>query len=283
MGGMGMPDLRENPSDPPALEQIIAKRVVFTVPMMQQVIIRKNIVYKVVDGVPLKADFYLPPGSGPGERPAVILIHGGPIPANLLTPPKEWGIFVSYGQIIAASRLVGVTFNHRFYGGEHLADAQSDVEDLVAYVRQNAGDLGIDKDRIAVWAFSGGGPLLTGFLREPPSYISCIVAYYAVLDLRLMRAPGSTIEEEILERYSPVANMAGGDKQIAPIFIARAGLDNASLNESIERFIHEAVSRNVMVDFCNHPGGHHGFDVLDDNDRSREIIRHTLDFIKAHS
>ena len=278
-----MPDAKDGRFDPPELEQIIPKQVVLTVPMMDQVKVRKDVPYKVVDGLPLKADFYLPPGSGPVERPAVIFIHGGPIPSNLLTPPKEWGVFVSYGRIIAASRLVGVTFNHRFYGGEALTDAQSDVDDLVDYVRQNAGLLGIDKDRIAVWAFSGGGPFLTRFVREPPSYISCLVAYYAVLDLRLVRAPSSTISDEVAERYSPAANMASGETQIAPIFVARAGLDHPSLNGSIERFIHEAVSRNVMVDFCNHPGGHHGFDVLDDNDRSREIIRHTIDFIKAHS
>src|SRR5262249_24724896 len=206
-------------TDPPGFSEIIPKRVVITVPMMDQVRVRKNVTYKVVDGVPIKADFYTPAGSGSLERPAVIFIHGGPIPANLLTPPKEWGIFTSYGQIIAASRFVGVTFNHRFYGGEWLVEAQSDVEELVAYVRENAGSLGVDKDRIAVWAFSGGGPFLTRFLREPPSYITCIVAYYAVLDLRLVRAPGSTLDEDLRERYSPVANMAEGGKKIDPIFI----------------------------------------------------------------
>jgi acetyl esterase/lipase len=279
-----MPDPRDRLVDPPGIDEIIPKRVVYTVPMMDQVKVLKNLTYKVVDGTPLKADVYIPPGSGPLERPAVIFVHGGPIPGNLLTSPKEWGIFTSYGQIIAASRFIGVTFNHRFYGGERLADAQSDVDDLVVFVRENAASLGVDKDRISVWAFSGGGPFLTTFLREPPSYITCMVAYYAVMDLRGMRASASsTVTDETLERFSPVGNMADGSKQIAPVFVARAGLDNPLLNESIERFIHEAVSKNVMIDFCNHPGGRHGFDVLDDNDRSREIIRHTIDFIKSHS
>jgi len=279
-----MADPSDNLVEPPGLEEAITKRVVYTVPMMDRVTVRKNLVYKTVDRLQLKADVYIPPGSGPLARPAVIFIHGGPIPHNLATAPKEWGIFASYGHIIAASRFVGVTFNHRFYGGEYLADAQNDVDDLIAFVRENANPLGIDKDRIAVWAFSGGGPFLTGLLREPPPYISCIVAYYAMLDLRLMRASASvTISDDMLEKFSPVGNMAAGDKQIAPVFVARAGLDNPLLNESIERFIHEAVSKNVMIDFCNHPGGRHGFDVLDDNERSREIIRHTIEFIKTHS
>jgi acetyl esterase/lipase len=280
-----MPDANENLVNPPGLDEIIPKRVVFSVPMMDQVKVRKNLVYKVADGKPLTADVYVPAGSDPTERPAVIFIHGGPVPQNLLTPPKEWGIFTSYGQIIAASRLVGVTFNHRFYSGERLDDAQSDVDDLIGYVRENAGLLGVDKDRIAVWAFSGGGPFLSGFLREPRHYICCMVAYYAALDLRLLRAPGSTIEEVVLERYSAAASLSNmtGDSKIAPILIARAGLDNPALNESIERFIHAAISKNVMLDFCNHAGGRHGFDALDDDDRSREIIRHTIDFIRTHS
>jgi hypothetical protein len=32
----------------------------------------------------------------------------------------------------------------------------------------------------------------------------------------------------------------------------------------------------------NHATGRHGFDVEDDNERSREIIKRTLDFIRAH-
>src|SRR5215467_9510167 len=159
-----MADPSDNLVNPPGLEEAITKRVVYTVPMMDRVTVRRNLVYKTVDGVPLKADVYIPPGSGPLARPAVIFIHGGPIPHNLATAPKEWGIFTSYGQIIAASRVVGVTFNHRFYSGERLDDAQNDVDDLVVYIRENAGSLGIDKHRIAIWAFSGGGALLSRYL-----------------------------------------------------------------------------------------------------------------------
>ena len=35
-------------------------------------------------------------------------------------------------------------------------------------------------------------------------------------------------------------------------------------------------------DLMNHPEGQHSFDMLDDNARSREIIKATLEFIKAH-
>jgi hypothetical protein len=32
----------------------------------------------------------------------------------------------------------------------------------------------------------------------------------------------------------------------------------------------------------NHGTGHHAFDIVDNNDRSREIIRATLDFFMTH-
>jgi len=63
------------------------------------------------------------------RRPAVIFIHGGRIPPNLRTTPKDWGAYVSFGQLVAASGFVGVTFNHRFYTWESLNDSQSDVMD----------------------------------------------------------------------------------------------------------------------------------------------------------
>ena len=39
---------------------------------------------------------------------------------------------------------------------------------------------------------------------------------------------------------------------------------------------------NLTVEVVNHATGHHGFDIEDDNDRSREIIRRTIEFIKTH-
>src|ERR1044071_9067148 len=76
--------------DPPWLKEFVAKRIVYSVPGMEQVKVRKNFVYKRVGGEELRADVYSPPGSQTGaRRPAVLFIHGGRIPPNLLTTPKE--------------------------------------------------------------------------------------------------------------------------------------------------------------------------------------------------
>ena len=269
--------------DPPGLKAMIPKRVVYAVPGMDQVKVRKDLVYKRVAGAELKMDVYSPPGPPNSRQPAVVFIHGGYLPPNLLTKPKEWGVYVSYGQLLAASGLVGITFNHRFYGWNSLSDSQSDVADLIEYVRANADTLGIDKDRIALWAFSGGGPFLSQALRDSPVYIRCLVSYYALLDLQGLRKDiPAAITDEILNEHSPVYQLSRNERKRAPIFIARAGLDNPVLNAGVERFVHEALSKNMTIDLSNHPEGHHGFDILDDNERSREIIKRTIDFIKAH-
>ncbi len=54
------------------------------------------------------------------------------------------------------------------------------------------------------------------------------------------------------------------------------------LNQSVDEFVREALAHNISIDLMNHPEGQHSFDMLDDNARSREIIRATLEFIKAH-
>src|SRR5512136_2751501 len=153
--------------DPAWVSEIISKRIVYAVSGMEQVEARKDLVYKHADEAELKADVYLPPGLAEDEcRPAVIFIHGGPLPPNLLTEPKEWGCFVSHGQLAAVSGLVGVTFNYRHWGWDEKSfeRASGDVLDAIAYIRNRAGTLHVDPQRICLWAFSGGGPQLVTVL-----------------------------------------------------------------------------------------------------------------------
>ena len=54
------------------------------------------------------------------------------------------------------------------------------------------------------------------------------------------------------------------------------------INDSIDRFVKEARARGLTLEFMAHPTGHHGFDTLDDDERSKEIIRKTLDFLHTY-
>jgi acetyl esterase/lipase len=256
--------------------------VVYRVPGMEAVTVKSDLKYTGAGAAPLLMDVYAPPRLAKGERrPAVLFIHGSVPPGSRA---KDMGVFKSWGRLAAASGMVGVTFTHRLgYPKPQLQDAASDVAAAIAYVRSNADSLNVDGDRLCLVAYSGGGPMLSAAMRERPEYVRCLVAFYAFLDLRHseMHKPHET--PDVLNSFSPITYLEGGADRMAPMFVARAGLDQIpGLNDSIDRFVAEAISKNAAVTFYNHPRGVHGFDILTDDERSREIIRAALDFMKLH-
>jgi len=260
----------------PSFQEMIRMPVVFEAPGMDAVTVRPDVEYRIADGQPLHMDVYAPAGP-PRSRPAVILIHGGPVP---MVGAKNMGVFVSYGKLLAASGFVAIAFNHRFLAPNRLPDAAADVAALVAYARENAAHLGIDAGRLALWAFSGGGPLLAAPLRERAAWLRAVVAYYAPLDLQQPAYTDASIDAETRQRFSPLCSLGDDARSAPPILIARAGRDNAWINGCIDRFVQVALERGATLDLMNHPEGRHGFDVIDDQERSKEIIARTLEFVR---
>jgi acetyl esterase/lipase len=259
-------------------------QIVYTLPGMDQVPVRTDVPYKSIDGESLLLDVYTPPGAAPSaRRPAVLFVHGDG-PPDMLRHAKDWGVFTGWGRLAALSGLVGITFNHRSSEGwTKLPQVVGDISDLIAFVRREAPGLGIDADRLGVWVASAGGPAgLALLLRDPPPFLRCLVAYYTVMDLQGLPAHVDLpphVTPDLLREFSPVAQVPAGPDSCPPLFIARAGLDRAAINESIDAFIQTSLARNLPVDVMNHPTGRHGFDVLDADARSREIIGRTLEFL----
>jgi acetyl esterase/lipase len=264
----------------PPIDQLVRMGVVHSVPGMDAAVVRRDVPYASPGGTALTLDVYRPAGAEAGPQlPVVLLIHGGPVPR---LGAKNMGVFTSYGRLLAASGFAAVAFDHRFLAPERLADAAGDVAAAEAYVRGHAGELGIDPRRLAFWAFSGGGPFLSLALRGAPAHVRALVAFYAVLDLP-ERPPGTpdAIDDETLRQLSPLHQLKVETGRVAPILVARAGLDNPFLNASIDRFVQQALVANVGLDLLNHPTGRHAFDILDDDARSREIIARTIEFLRA--
>ena len=236
----------------PPFEEIIRMRVVLNAPGMDAVNVRRDLVYKTADGQPLHMDVYS--ASGPTRpRPAVILIHGGPIPR---TGAKNMGVFVSYGELLAASGFVAVAFDHRFLAPARITDAAGDVADLVAHVRKSARSLGVNPEQLALWAFSGGGPFLAVPLRQRPTWLRAVVAYYAVLDLQ-QPPPGddSGISAELRRMFSAIDGLGQNARSAPPILVARAALDNAWLNGTIDRFIQTGLNERRDSRLAEPSGG----------------------------
>jgi acetyl esterase/lipase len=261
----------------------VAKPVVYRLPGMDRVRVISNLKYSEVDNPYLLMDVYIPPDLDSHERrPVVVLIHGGAGPEH---QPKDWGIFQSWGRLFAAAGIIAVTFTHRFSPPPQslLAEAVTDLGSAIDYIRANSESFHADRDRIGLCAWSAGGTLLTSLLGNSPEFIRCVVAFYALLDLKQYAPPEDTLTLQFLKGFSTIDSLPENASSMLPMLIARAGRDDIPmLNEALARFTAKALAANAPITVINHPSGLHGFDSLNDDERSREIVRSVIEFMVTH-
>jgi acetyl esterase/lipase len=210
-----------------------------------------------------RVDLYPPPGSQP--RPAIVFVHGGPVPAGVTPTPRDWPVFRGYGSLAASHDCVGVTVDHRLHDPGAYPLAADDVAEAIRFAR---ADPRVDADRVAIWFFSGSGLLLANWLRDPPGWLRCLAATYPLLG-----APsGRTVEARF--RPAEAAAEAG-----VPIVLTRVGLENPMVAETVEAFL---AAKPQMLTIVEVPHGHHGFDTIDDTDESRRAVAEAFDAVLAH-
>jgi acetyl esterase/lipase len=257
------------------------KKVVYQMPGTDAVTIRRDVEYRVTDAGALTMDIYYPPDSKSEARiPAVVFVSGYPdlgVQKMLGCKLKEMESYISWGQLAAASGLVAITHTT---GKEPAADLHA----LLQSVRQHAAGLGIDEHRIGLWACSGNVPnALSVLMQEDRDYLKCaVLCYGCMLDL-----DGATSVAEAAKQWGFVNPCAG--RSVAdlppdlPLFIARAGQDEMPhLNETMDRFLSQALTCNLPITFVNHPTAPHAFDIMHESETSREIIRQILAFMRFH-
>jgi acetyl esterase/lipase len=88
---LSIPTFAQQREDPPWVKDLAGKRLVYAVPGMKVVRVRRNLIYKRAGGRDLQMDLYSPRVVR-GRLPAVLFIHGGRIPSNILTTPKDWDV-----------------------------------------------------------------------------------------------------------------------------------------------------------------------------------------------
>jgi acetyl esterase/lipase len=261
-------------------DHISKKRVVFTMPGVDAVTVRRDEEYRVTDTGALTMDLYYPPDSKSGARaPAVVFVTGfndAGAQRMLGCKLKEMGSYISWGQLTAASGMVAITYTNR--------EPATDVHAVLEYVRQQAASSGIDENRIGVWACSGNVPTaLSVLMQDAQVYLKCAVLCYPyMLDL-----DGSTGVADAARQFGFVNPSAGKSvddlPRDIPLFIARAGQDQMpGLNEALDRCLVKALTCNLAVTLVNHSAAPHGFDLFHDSEISREIVRQILAFLRFH-
>ncbi len=257
-----------------------ARRIVLDVPGMGE-IARERLSPDVASGVPSPIDVYRPV-TGLGPPPAVLFVHGDADP-EALRGAADWGQYVSWAEAVAARGMAAVVFEHSSSEGcTQIPRVLAEVSAMLRYLAAEGASIGIDPARLAVWTCSGGVPYGVTAALQAPATVRCIVAYYGMFDLRpLRRWIRASVTDRALADASPAALVERG-AQLPPMLVARAGRDRTQVTASIDAWAAGPAGRAPGFQLVVHPSGHHGFDVLDDDDTSRRIISATLDFLASN-
>ena len=231
--------------DPVWLREIASREVVLRVPGAERIVPLED------EGEDLPFDVY---PAGQANSPVVVLVHAGPLPVGLKTPPRKWPAYRSLGKALAASGITAVMFDHRYQGFGNQGEAQARLDEVVQDVRDHSVDWDVDPNRMALWSFGGGSVLVERYLTERPVTMKALALYYPLL--------GTPARE-------------GGP----PLLVARAGQDLAMVNQALDRWVKQARADRVEIEVLEHANGDHAFEVRQNDERSREILRRTIEFL----
>jgi acetyl esterase/lipase len=210
-------------------------------------------------------DLYLP--DTPPPRPAVVIVHGGPMPAAVRPTPREWPVYQGYASALAERGVVAVTVDHGLHHPGAYPQAAADVAAAVELAR---ADPRVDADRIAVWFFSGSGLLLADWLREPPPWLRGLAASYPFL----APFPGWDVDP----RFRPIEAVTAGP---VPIVLTRVGRENPTVAAEVDAFVAAATAAGARLEVIDVPDGQHSFDCLDHTDQSRAAVERALAAVLA--
>ncbi|WP_327707860.1 alpha/beta fold hydrolase [Streptomyces sp. NBC_00464] len=213
-------------------------------------------------------DLYLPEAGGP--RPAVVFVHGGPVPAGVRPTPRDWPALRGYARYAAAEGAVGVTLDHRLHDMADYPRAAADVAAAVELVR---ADPRVDADRIALWFLSGGGLIAADWLRKPPAWLRCLAASYPIL----VPVPGWG---PVDGRFRPVDAVAGAGT--LPVVLTRAGRESPEIAATVEEFMAASQKSGANVEVVDVPNGRHAFETLDPTEESREAVHRAMRSVLGH-
>lgn len=245
--------------------------VVYKLPEMSNVTIQKGTIYKSTEEKDLKIDLYYPYSANKEEKyPVVIFVLGYPN-ANL----KEMQSYKDWGKLAASHKIVGINYE--------TSNPETDLRDLISYLRIHADDLKIDKDRIGIWSCSGNVPIaLTHLYKSIEPYLQFGVFYYGIMNTPDQKY--QTEIEKLSSAYGFINPRLEARYQLPkdlPMLVVRSGQDNIpNINDTIDHFTNIAISKNLPVTLINFSGGQHAFDIMDDKEESRRIINRTLTFMK---
>jgi acetyl esterase/lipase len=210
-----------------------------------EVVVRNDIVFAEHDGVKLLGDLYAPKGL---ERaPVLVAVHGGGWQIGDRKFYRNWGTYLAKN----GYAVFAIEYRLMKPGVKTWPGAVYDAKAAVQYVRAQAGDLGVDPDRIGLVGDSAGSHLAalvalageepffsTEYKSDPhatvPAKVKVVVAFYGVYDMAAqwehdqITRPRDNISEKFLGA-SPMVNRR--------VFFDASPMSYATVDKNATRFL----------------------------------------------
>ena len=259
----------------------------------------ENITYARYGDRAMQLDVYAPGDRNGGPLPCVVCVHGGGW-AN----GSRLG-FRRIAQALARKGFVAATVSYRLSGEEPFPAAIQDVKASVRYLRANAGEYGIDPDRIGAMGHSAGGHLVallatsgdvekfdtTGDFSHVSSRIQAAVPMGARTDLmsehngEITRSEKGAIWRQFLggsqdqspriyELASPLTHLTADDP---PMKFLTGEFDDEVTRATT--FRSKATELGVKTDVRVFEGGGHGF--FNTAETYAEMVNEVAEFLRT--
>lgn len=247
--------------------EVTTRRVLYEIPGMSSATVR-HAEFRGADGKALPMAIYSPTSPVLHPPPAVLIVEGYADPGfsqflGCRFMEMQWSI--SMAQLIAASGMAAITYANR----EPAADAAAILE----HVRAAADAIGVNGQRIGLWATSGHGPVALSVLEKAEC---AVLSNVFTLDY-----DGATQVADAAKMFRFAVPRMAGIPAGKPIFVVRSGHDEMpGLNQSLDRFAMLALSANHPITLVNHPDAPHSYDLYHDSATTRAILRQALAFLR---
>jgi dienelactone hydrolase len=153
-------------------------------------------------------------------------------------------------------------FEHGFVDDETLGTALADIHNAAAALRR---DPRVDPDRFGMWFFSAGGLFMGAVLADPPAWgVAAVAGTYA--------APGAPdVDNPDLPQATKTAELSD-----IPLLMVMPEKDFEWIVAASTELLERCATEGRAVDVIEVPGGHHGFETVDDTDEARNAIRDSI-------
>jgi acetyl esterase/lipase len=235
-----------------------------------------DLTYSIIQGYrPLRLDLYRQ-SQQTSPRPLVVYVHGGGWREGHTRNSGAFENFPGVLASLAARGYVVASVEYRLSGEAHFPAALQDVKAAIRWLREHAGDYGIDATRAVVWGGSAGGQLaaLTGVTCDAKSKAECVqgvVAWYGVFDFttldNALRDPRSApaqyfgctaagCDQNKLRAASAIHFVDASDP---PMLLIHGDRDHVVPVEQSRRFYKALSAKGVKAELVEISGADHSF------------------------